>query len=86
MKKPISVSDERNEDSTHFEFKMFSNSFGREVNVEVTIDKNREIKINVDGMPYSKDEIDKLLGKNLSPKDLLAIHNSKSIFEGKVIF
>ena len=63
-----------------YEFKMLSKRLDRQVEVEISSGKDREV--HVDGVSYSQDEITTLSDKKISANDLRTIHNAKSLFGG----
>jgi DNA primase len=64
------------------ERKMFSSLFGREVDIKFTNDKSNGVQVNIDGVPYSQAELEKLAAKKVSAGEIGAIHKVKLIFEG----
>ena len=68
------------QDKMSYKFKMLSKRLDRQVEVEISSGKDREV--HVDEVSYSQDEIRTLSDKKISANDLRAIHNAKSIFDG----
>ncbi|MDZ7699906.1 MAG: hypothetical protein U5R49_24265 [Deltaproteobacteria bacterium] len=53
--------------------------------VELVYDENDPDWAVVDGVVYRADELERLVGKGMRREDILAVHEIKRIFEGRVI-
>jgi len=59
-----------------------SRSIGR---VELVYDEDKPDQAVVAGVKYRSDELKTLFGKRLRRKDILAVHEIKGVFEGRIL-